>query len=569
MTIVTGLAISGGVDSMALAHLSSQLQRATLPLHLQRGVGSRYKFQAFVVDHHARPESTDEALAVVDRLQGMGLKAEKLDIKPEAFSKDSHSFETVARKERFRTLGQACRRHGIKQLLLAHHADDRAETVLARIVGGYTGVGLAAIKTESGIPECKELKDVSCLGVQDMELEDEVRGMLQKQESHLATSETEGSSHDTKDEISREWTAAKTRRMPPQPAELGVTLHHPLLGFSKTELEATCIQNGVQWFEDATNKNEQLTIRNTVRCVLASDRFPEALKTPRLLHLHDMVNRSVHRYKNLAAQLIAATPIRSFDTRSGVLVIGIPLRQIRKLESQEPHAFTKVMETWLGYWAETVSPKVKADAFERVSDDLVHLVVDAEPTILKSVLGNICWQRFNHQQEHEPSLMLRRQPFPKSEPDPVCHWSPADSQRSRESHHHHDTWRLWDGRFWIQLVPREKRPFLCRALTSDDLATFKTTKSRPWLAALNRQLKEIGPNDVRFSSLPVVVDGTSNIAISLPTLGMQTVPAETSLAGIDVRYKSLPDQLLSWLEDQAYTSRSELRTRRIQYSKFR
>lgn len=57
-----GLAISGGVDSMALAALCSQLQ------------GSRddsVDFHAFVVDHGARPESSQEARNVSQALMKM------------------------------------------------------------------------------------------------------------------------------------------------------------------------------------------------------------------------------------------------------------------------------------------------------------------------------------------------------------------------------------------------------------------------------------------------------------------------------------------------------------------
>lgn len=61
----TGIAVSGGVDSMALATLCVKLNEN--PNHHMRP-----RFRAFVVDHQARPESDREAVTVAKHLQRMG-----------------------------------------------------------------------------------------------------------------------------------------------------------------------------------------------------------------------------------------------------------------------------------------------------------------------------------------------------------------------------------------------------------------------------------------------------------------------------------------------------------------
>lgn len=58
----TGLAVSGGVDSMALAWLCSEMRKDS------RG----YEFTAFVVDHKLRKGSTKEAQQVRQVLDGLG-----------------------------------------------------------------------------------------------------------------------------------------------------------------------------------------------------------------------------------------------------------------------------------------------------------------------------------------------------------------------------------------------------------------------------------------------------------------------------------------------------------------
>jgi tRNA(Ile)-lysidine synthase len=62
---LAGLAISGGVDSMALATLCSML------LH-DKSRATKLRFKAFVVDHGVREGSNEEATAVSIELEARG-----------------------------------------------------------------------------------------------------------------------------------------------------------------------------------------------------------------------------------------------------------------------------------------------------------------------------------------------------------------------------------------------------------------------------------------------------------------------------------------------------------------
>lgn len=62
--MIAGIAVSGGVDSMALAYLCKQIQEQD---------ENRPCFTAFVVDHRARPESTAESLKVVEMIGRLGI----------------------------------------------------------------------------------------------------------------------------------------------------------------------------------------------------------------------------------------------------------------------------------------------------------------------------------------------------------------------------------------------------------------------------------------------------------------------------------------------------------------
>lgn len=62
--VFSGLAISGGADSMCLAYLCQKLE--------QLGVHGSISVTAFVVDHKARQESNHEAKTVAGWLRDMG-----------------------------------------------------------------------------------------------------------------------------------------------------------------------------------------------------------------------------------------------------------------------------------------------------------------------------------------------------------------------------------------------------------------------------------------------------------------------------------------------------------------
>lgn len=124
------VAVSGGADSMALCLLSHRWARA-------RG-GT---LLALTVDHGLRPDSAAEAAQVRHWLAGPGIAHETLVWQPEPGS----AVQARARAARYGLLEDACRALGILHLLLAHTADDQAETVLLRLAKGSGPDGLSGM----------------------------------------------------------------------------------------------------------------------------------------------------------------------------------------------------------------------------------------------------------------------------------------------------------------------------------------------------------------------------------------------------------------------------------------
>jgi tRNA(Ile)-lysidine synthase len=128
-------AVSGGPDSLAmldvLARLSTKL-----------GFG----VVAHGVDHGLRPEASREldlAEAHAARL-GIAFARTNLAMAP------GGNLQARARTLRYEALEEACRRASASVIATAHHADDRAETVLLRLLRGAGPRGLSVLPARAG-----------------------------------------------------------------------------------------------------------------------------------------------------------------------------------------------------------------------------------------------------------------------------------------------------------------------------------------------------------------------------------------------------------------------------------
>lgn len=128
---LVAVAVSGGADSLCLALLAHDWVR-------ERGG----QVLALTVDHGLRPEAAAEAARVGEWLAARGIAHHVLrwhGAKPDA------DIQAEARAARYRLLQEWCAAHGVLHLLLAHHRDDQAETLLLRLARGSGVDGLSAM----------------------------------------------------------------------------------------------------------------------------------------------------------------------------------------------------------------------------------------------------------------------------------------------------------------------------------------------------------------------------------------------------------------------------------------
>lgn len=128
------VAVSGGPDSMALLHVLARLRR-------KLGIA----LVAHGVDHGLRKEAQGElelARALADSL-AVPFSVTQVAVAP------GSNLQARARKARFEALRSAKEAAGAELIATGHHGDDRAETVLMRILRGTGPTGLAVLPARS------------------------------------------------------------------------------------------------------------------------------------------------------------------------------------------------------------------------------------------------------------------------------------------------------------------------------------------------------------------------------------------------------------------------------------
>jgi tRNA(Ile)-lysidine synthase len=135
-----GLAVSGGPDSLAMLLLA----HTALP----------GRIEAATVDHGLRPDSAGEAAMVSALCAPLGVPHAVLKVEVA-----DGNLQSEARSARYGALATWVAAQGLTGLATAHHADDQAETLLARLNRASGVAGLAGVRPRGPIPgapdDCK------------------------------------------------------------------------------------------------------------------------------------------------------------------------------------------------------------------------------------------------------------------------------------------------------------------------------------------------------------------------------------------------------------------------------
>ena len=463
---------------------------------------------------------------------------------------DLPGFETQARRLRYQTLGYACREKHIDRLLLAHHDDDQAETVLMRLASGYKGPGLQGMQLKGDIPECWGMYGVHRSGQRDQVVE-----RLRREEKEDPSS----------------LKAQQLREVLAKPAIFergGVNILRPLLGFRKERLIETCRAHALSWEEDETNEDTWRTPRNTIRMLLRSAKLPQALQKKSLLHLAKQTYLEFGNTKVTVSKTVNSCEILLFDVRCGRLIVRFPSTRPWTMNRSNAQLTAFVLQKFA--LAVTPQEELSLQSLEHAAVSIFPNLNDIDPTAERTLqrknftAGCVHFQRshlpvvaprselssaISGQKEDLDSALvweLTREPFSKAPLNLIVQPSANTESPIEDNSPSWSSWQLWDGRYWIRLLNRSCRPLIVRSFEPSDLQHLHSTLSRQRYKEFKNFLRLTVPGKVRWTLLVVaeVEDNSLPMGrlLALPTLGQAGTFDASDASGTkkvewQVRYK--------------------------------
>ena len=419
----------------------------------------------------------------------------------------SPNFESLARTYRFQCLGEACKVNDLNTLLLAHHQDDQAETVFMRMISGHGVQGLTGMKEDTEIPECYGIHGIHESGGNGNTIE----GRNQP---------------DPNLTINAEW---KGRQLPIEQG--GIKLYRPLLGFSKARLIATCEEAKIGWFEDHTNKDPTITMRNAVRHLYTSYAMPPALTKPALLELSQRCRDTIASRLATMKSWLSKCTISQFETRVGcVEVTFLELNDVERTASLSEQQL--VASELLRKVIMLVTPDEHVGisslngAVLRIFPRLSSKIEEEQKQTSFTVAGVL----FNPLPKLGPnSWHISRQPYSSNvDTQPAMEFAPRKDMTIPT------TWRLYDGRFWIRLSKPTTHTVVIRPFREENMKMLLSGLDPLERERLQDYLKKKVPGNVRWT-LPCLFLGKRPVA--LPTLGFRI--SDAKWAECEVRYKKI------------------------------
>ncbi|KAF3765532.1 adenine nucleotide alpha hydrolases-like protein, partial [Cryphonectria parasitica EP155] len=596
------LAVSGGVDSMALTYLSWRAHRE----HMRMRVADNPvdAFYGLTVDHRLREGSEREARAVTQFLQErFGMRTwqlgvhwrEALEAAGVSHPKDLPNFETIARRLRYRCMALLCAQGHIASMFLAHHQDDQYETVLMRLMSGHGRAGLLGMRTATDIPECQDMHGAYQSGFVDDQLstkpminyrptKEELKSIraqiMADLDRDLAVREVleptkAGAFADDKFDAYMPRTNWTRRAAPLDVEDGGIMIYRPLLEFTKDRLVATCEANGVPWFEDATNRDRTLTLRNAVRHLWMNYTLPAALQKPAVLEMSNRLRKQAASDEAEVDRLLRRTVLKEFESTAGTVVVQLPsfrpprlrrdqdykVRRQKRLEHYRRIAILLVKRLIamvtpepLGSFSSSL-PNTVARLFPSLNDN-----PSAYPQQPKAF--NISGVHFTPVKSSSRSVkrpgaplqwFLARQPYVSGQAVPQINygclrlrhrWRRLPDQWRWPAQHR--SWKLWDGRFWVTISNRSPVHVAVAPFDIRHAKAFRDSlpdnRSRDELMAV---LKIHAPGKVRYTLPAIYTAGDfaeavgrddNRVLVALPTLGIAQ-PGLHKWIRYDIRYR--------------------------------
>ena len=499
-SVKIGVCVSGGPDSMALAHLLNRLDTDDLGFQVQP--------VALIVDHNARPGSDLEASNVREALSRFGLAAriEKLQW-PQASPSEINNFEGQARTLRYDVLTKAAIDLGIRYLFLGHHRDDQVETALMRLIrdNNPSYLGLQGMADYAG-----SFASAAVYGAKN----EAVAGLPRSfgyRTTRLPLAEVvrkQASNRDDPPYINNNF----GRMVLLRPG--GVQLFRPFLGVPKSALVAYCQAQSVPFVIDKTNNDPTFTTRNAVR-VLREQKLPRALQDPSMLRLIDSAKRQKALLNERITRYLKRVSILTLDLMGGVALVRLPDDFATWMQDAELVArgvLTQLCRLISPIPEESVKTLAPVGPFRQLQAMLSNRPQDGASLHAKAPSAVQCLSTQIERVEsvHSmPGRMVWRLTRPSMRPE---HRDACDLVLEADPLHDNATeyvstkWVLYDYRYWVRVITLPQLiPLLhIRPFDQRDWPSLTANLSHRTLKKLRNMLDDHAPGLVRYT-LPVLV----------------------------------------------------------------
>lgn len=420
------------------------------------------------------------------------------------------NFESLARRYRFRAMGEYCHRLRISSLLLAHHADDQAETILMRLAKGARGMGLLGIKPCSPIPECEGMYGVHESGIPIKLAKAPV--IINKLPGYFSLDLGKSAeSSQSPEPVDRSQLRVESG---------GVTIYRPLLGFSKERLIATCKALGMEWFEDDTNIDPTVTERNAIRHLYSHTGLSQIVPKSRLLSLTAKLQKTEDLRQQKVDQYIRKCKVISLDTRRGTLLVSFPFITI-----DDEGLLVAAMLLRRVLMIVTPNPTVTLDQAANVAARIYSSHDQTKPKSFNA--SGVMFQPLQDLDETRGRYIwhIFREPMYKRRSPMYPYEVPVRTGNSNMMPHHF----LFDHRFWISIdnrMPRVDGVLIVRFLDRYDVSKLPGALGLGEESShiLRRLLRAVGGDPRWRYSLPLVVwkphVGEEKV-VGFPSLGVK------------------------------------------------
>ncbi|KAG7664262.1 uncharacterized protein J8A68_002177 [[Candida] subhashii] len=424
---------------------------------------------AITIDHKYRPESTEEASRISSIVKPWGINhvIRSLDYDVEDV-KQIGNFEEVARMKRYDEFRNVCHLYGIPALFIGHHADDQLETFIQRLQGNSSIYGLAGTRKISRLP------------VADL---------------------------------------------PPSAKHDPVYVFRPFWNFEKQEIVNTCKQNNIQYFDDPTNQDINLTRRNYLRHLI-NEVIPERIqsqggdKQSPYYCIHKSNLKQTH---HLTYELAESFEEKAYE-------LNVLLQSKNQIVTNPPFASLKVTiprclfinpnEIVLARFFYQIlypfsSSKHYHWAYAKLERQFLPKVISYlqknESGTLKLTIMNCCIEITNNVHTSDIPMYIYRCPITTKEIESICYTIDLSADQWSD-------WKLFDRRVWL----RFKNQSLDQSIK---IIPYLNKKHKPILS------KDIKPQITQAcNSLPCVLDIAKQEIIAFPTLNIgNTIESEWSL----------------------------------------